>query len=76
MRRLYVATSSGATAPAEIKFAYADADVSVEKSFKFDRDSYVVGVRTAVEVKSAQVTAFPDVAGRVRQRYDRSAVRG
>jgi len=56
---LYVATSSGANAPAEIKFAYADADLSVEKSFKFDRDSYVVGVRTAVEVKGAQVTAFP-----------------
>ncbi len=58
---LYVATSTGATAPAEIKFAYADADgsLSVEKTFKFDRDSYVVAVRTAVEVQGAQVTAFP-----------------
>ena len=45
---LYVATSSGATAPAEIKFAYADGDVSVEKSFTFDRNSYVVAVQTAV----------------------------
>ena len=58
---LYVATSTGATAPAEIKFAYADAggSLSVEKTFKFDRDSYVVAVRTAVEVNGAQVTAFP-----------------
>ena len=46
-------------APQEIKFAYSDGDVRVEKSFTFDRDSYVVGVRTAVLVKGAQVTAFP-----------------
>jgi YidC/Oxa1 family membrane protein insertase len=56
---LYVATSSGATAPAEIKFAYNDDDVSVHKSYTFDRDSYVVGVRTSVAVKGAQLTAFP-----------------
>jgi len=46
-------------APPEIKFVYDDGDVSVEKSYTFDRDSYVVGVRTSVEVKGAQVTAFP-----------------
>jgi YidC/Oxa1 family membrane protein insertase len=56
---LYVANSSGATAPAEITFAYDDGDVSVQKNYKFDRDSYVVGVRTSVAVKGAQVTAFP-----------------
>ena len=56
---LYVVTSSGATAPAEIKFVYDDGDVSVEKSFKFDRDSYVVGTRTVVVEKGAEVTAFP-----------------
>src|ERR1700674_1243802 len=56
---LYVANSTGATAPAEIAFAYDDGDVSVRKSYKFDRDSYVVGVRTSVAVKGAQVTAFP-----------------
>jgi YidC/Oxa1 family membrane protein insertase len=56
---LYVANSSGATAPAEITFAYDDGDVSVQKSYKFDRDSYVVGVRTSVTAKGAQVTAFP-----------------
>jgi YidC/Oxa1 family membrane protein insertase len=56
---LYVATSSGTTAPAQIKFAYDDGDVSVQKTFSFDRSSYVVGVQTAVYVKGAQVTAFP-----------------
>src|SRR6202795_2823812 len=56
---LYVANSSGAMAPAEITFAYDDGDVSVQKSYKFDRDSYVVGARTSVAVKGAQVTAFP-----------------
>jgi YidC/Oxa1 family membrane protein insertase len=56
---LYVANSSGATAPAEITFAYDDGDVSVQKSYKFDRDSYVIGARTSVTLKGAQVTAFP-----------------
>ncbi len=56
---LYVATSTGTTAPAEIKFAYADGEVSVQKSFTFDRNSYVVGVKAAVYEKGAQVTAFP-----------------
>src|ERR1035437_2682297 len=46
-------------APPQIKFAYSDGDVSVEKSYTFDRDSYVVGVETAVYVKGTQVTAFP-----------------
>ncbi len=46
-------------APEDIKFAYSDGDVSVEKSYTFDRDSYVVGVKTAVLVRGAQVTAFP-----------------
>ena len=56
---LYVVTSSGSTAPAEIKFEYSDGEgVSVQKTFKFDH-SYVVGVQTAVEVKGAAVTAFP-----------------
>jgi YidC/Oxa1 family membrane protein insertase len=50
---------AAATAPAEITFAYDDGDVSVQKSYKFDRDSYVVGARTSVALKGAQVTAFP-----------------
>ncbi len=56
---LYVATSTGAKAPAEVTFAYDDGDVSVQKSYKFDSNSYVVGMRTSVEVHGAQVTAFP-----------------
>jgi YidC/Oxa1 family membrane protein insertase len=56
---LYAATSNGATAPSEIKFAYDDGDVSVQKTFTFDRNSYVVGVQTTVYVKGAQVPAFP-----------------
>src|ERR1039458_2719889 len=63
---LYVATSTGATPPAEIKFVYDDGDVSVQKSFKFDRSSYVVGVQTAVEVKGAQVRSE---GGRVREEW-------
>jgi len=56
---LYVVTSSGSSAPAEIRFEYSDGDgVSVQKTFKFDH-SYVVGVQTAVEVKGSEVTAFP-----------------
>ncbi len=56
---LYVATSTGTTAPGEIKFEYDDDDVSVQKSYKFDRNSYVVGVQTAVYQKGTQVTALP-----------------
>lgn len=56
---LYVATSTGASAPSEVHFAYDDGDVSVEKTFKFDQSSYVVGVRTAVYQKGALVSAFP-----------------
>ncbi|MGO9404975.1 MAG: membrane protein insertase YidC [Terriglobales bacterium] len=47
------------SSPREIKFAYSDGDVSVEKSFTFDRTSYVVGVKTAVYEKGTPVTAFP-----------------
>jgi YidC/Oxa1 family membrane protein insertase len=56
---LYVATSTGTAAPAEIKFAYDDGDISVQKSYTFDLNSYVVGVKTAVYQKGMQVTAFP-----------------
>ncbi len=53
------ARKDGALAVDEIKFAYSDGDVSVQKSFKFDRSTYVVGVQTAVSVKGTQVAAFP-----------------
>jgi len=55
---LYLATSTSSTAPAEITFEYADGDVSVHKTFSFDH-SYVVAVRTSVEVNGTGVTAFP-----------------
>lgn len=55
---LYVATSSGSQAPAEITFEYSDGDVAVRKRFKFDH-SYVVEVQTSVVQKGASVTAFP-----------------
>jgi YidC/Oxa1 family membrane protein insertase len=56
---LYVASSTGTTAPAEVTFAYADDGISVTKTFRFDLNSYVVGARTAVEVKGATVAALP-----------------
>jgi len=46
-------------APSELNFVYDDGDLSVQKSFSFDRDSYVVTARAAVYVKGAQVAAFP-----------------
>jgi len=55
---LYVVSSTSATAPAEITFEYSDAEVSVQKKFKFDH-SYVVGVETSVQQKRAPVPAFP-----------------
>ena len=55
---LYVVESTGSAAPTEIKFDYADGDVAVHKSFKFDH-SYVVEVHTSVEQKGAYVSAFP-----------------
>jgi len=55
---LYVATSTSSQAPAEITFEYADGDVTVRKSYKFDH-SYVVEMQTSVELKGAMLTAFP-----------------
>ena len=51
--------SALSSSPQEIKFVYSDGDISVEKSFTFDQNSYVVGVKTAVYRKGTQVTAFP-----------------
>ena len=64
---LYVATDRDADAgragtsgaPSPIQFAYDDGDVSVRKSFKFDRSSYVVEINTSVAQKGTPVTAFP-----------------
>ena len=55
---LYVTTSTGTSAPAEITFDYADGDLAVRKSYKFDH-SYVVDVRISVELNGAMISAFP-----------------
>ena len=55
---LYVATSTGSQAPAQITFEYSDGDISVHKTFKFDH-SYVVELQASVEQKGAVISAFP-----------------
>jgi YidC/Oxa1 family membrane protein insertase len=56
---LYVASREGPqTSPATITYEYADQDVSVRKTFRFD-DSYSVGVETSVTSKGSGVAAFP-----------------
>jgi YidC/Oxa1 family membrane protein insertase len=56
---LYVASDSGkVNAPALVTFEYADADVSVRKTFSFDHN-YLVHLETSVVSKGSQVSAFP-----------------
>ncbi|OLC92991.1 MAG: hypothetical protein AUH86_17730 [Acidobacteria bacterium 13_1_40CM_4_58_4] len=56
---LYVATDEGTLkAPAEITFEYADQDVAVHKTFRFDH-TYVVHVEALVLAKGNQVAALP-----------------
>ena len=55
---LYVA-SDATPAPGEIKFTFDDGNISVQKSYKFDRDSYVVDVNTSVRQNGAPVAAIP-----------------
>jgi YidC/Oxa1 family membrane protein insertase len=56
---LYVASSEGAqSAPAQISFEYADADVTVRKKFRFDQ-SYVLEIETSVISKGTPVFAAP-----------------
>ncbi|HEY6767967.1 MAG TPA: membrane protein insertase YidC [Candidatus Sulfotelmatobacter sp.] len=56
---LYVASSEGTQgAPADITFEYSDPDLSVRKTFHFDR-SYVLHLETAVTYKGASVAALP-----------------
>jgi len=45
-------------APIEINFEYSDQDLSVRKTFRFDR-SYVLHVETAVAYKGSSVAALP-----------------
>ncbi len=56
---LYVTSKEGSeTSPNTVTFEYADQDVSVHKTFRFD-ESYVVSVETSVTQKGAPVAAFP-----------------
>jgi len=56
---LYVTAAEGTQqAPSQISFEYSDADVSVRKTFRFDR-TYEIHVDTLVVSKGSQITAFP-----------------
>jgi YidC/Oxa1 family membrane protein insertase len=56
---LYVASHQGElSAPAEIKFEYADQDLVVRKTFRFDH-TYVLSVETSVVYKGAEIFAPP-----------------
>ncbi len=56
---LFVSDGNSITAPGEIRFTYDDGQVSAQKSYKFDRNSYVVEVNTAVQQNGSAITAFP-----------------
>jgi YidC/Oxa1 family membrane protein insertase len=56
---LYVASSDAhLTAPAQITFEYADQDLVVRKTFRFDH-TYVLNVETSVIYKGAETFAAP-----------------
>jgi YidC/Oxa1 family membrane protein insertase len=56
---LYVASNEGQlTAPAQITFEYADQDLVVRKTFRFDH-TYVLNVETSVVYKGAEIFAPP-----------------
>ena len=56
---LYIASREGKqTAPTTVTFEYADQDLAVRKTFRFD-DSYSVGVETSVASKGSAVAALP-----------------
>jgi YidC/Oxa1 family membrane protein insertase len=55
---LYVTSSSGQRAPAEVTFEYNDTEVEIHKKFRFDH-TYVVRVETSVLAKGSLVSAFP-----------------
>jgi len=56
---LYVSSLEGKQkAPATITFEYADQDLAVQKTFRFDH-TYVVNVETSVTYKGSSVAALP-----------------
>jgi YidC/Oxa1 family membrane protein insertase len=56
---LYVASREGSqSAPADVTFEYADQDLVVRKTFRFDH-TYVVKVETTVVYQGSQIPALP-----------------
>jgi YidC/Oxa1 family membrane protein insertase len=56
---LFVSSREGTfSAPAEIAFEYADQDLLVRKTFRFD-DSYLVHVETSARYQGSEIPAFP-----------------
>jgi YidC/Oxa1 family membrane protein insertase len=56
---LYVGSTEGTQhAPSTLTFEYADRDVTVRKTFRFDH-SYALGIKTSVLWKGSLVSAFP-----------------
>jgi YidC/Oxa1 family membrane protein insertase len=56
---LYLSSGSGTlSAPASVTFEYADADLTVHKTFRFD-ETYIVDTDTSVTYKGSPVSAFP-----------------
>src|SRR5262249_10237933 len=56
---LYIGSRTGTvSAPGEISFEYADQDLAVRKTFRFDQ-SYIVQVETSVSSKGSAVSALP-----------------
>jgi len=56
---LYIASREGSqTAPADVTFEYADQDLVVRKTFRFDH-TYVVKVETTVIYQGSQIPALP-----------------
>ena len=57
-RSTYLSNEGNLSAPAQITFEYADQDLVVRKTFRFDH-TYVLNVETSVIYKGAEVFAAP-----------------
>lgn len=55
---LYVPSSAAVTVPGELTFDFADAGLTVRKTFHFD-NTYVIGIDTSVFSNGSAVWAFP-----------------
>ena len=57
---MYVPSATGTVeAPGQLTFEYADGDVTVRKSFRFEPDKYVVHIESSVVRGGNYVTALP-----------------